>query len=557
MIILIVFAFLAGIATVLSPCVLPILPPLLAGSTAQGRLRPLGMILGLVLSFIVFTLALTFLVQAFGISPNILRYIAIALIFFFGLVMVFPKLSDLFSRVTAIFASAGLNLQQANVGNGFLGGFIFGAALGLLWTPCAGPILAAITTLVATHSIDFNTILLTFAYGLGALIPLSLIAFGGKWMATSSKTLSKHADLIRRIFGILTLLTAIAIAFHWDMLLQQKIADVLPPILVEDTPFVRKELQKLRGEIEGPENEFIQMGKGELLGNYGPAPDFRGIFGWINSKPLHIQELKGKVVLVDFWTYSCINCLRTLPYIEKWDADYKDQGLVIVGVHTPEFEFEKDMQNVQEATKRLGITYPVALDNQYETWKAYHNHYWPAHYLIDQKGEIRMMHFGEGAYGETENGIRQLLGLKTLQIKEKGIGSRPLSSETYLGLARGASYTSEIHVTPGSNKYGYTGPLKEGQVGLKGMWNVEDERITSESEESFLDMNLLAKQVYLVLSGQSAVPLKVFLDGKFIREISVDGAKKYDIIVTEYGKHQLSLQVPRGVSAYAFTFGDE
>lgn len=557
MAVLILFAFLAGIATVLSPCILPILPPLLAGSTAQGRLRPLGMILGIIISFTLFTLALTFLVQAFGISSNILRYIAIALIFFFGLVMVFPKLSDLFARKTAIFASAGQRLQEEGRGSGFLGGFIFGAALGLLWTPCAGPILAAITTLVATHSVDFSTILLTFAYSLGAALPLSLIAFGGKWMASSSKALSRHADAIRKVFGILTILTAIAIAFHWDMLFQQKIADYLPPILVEDNPLVRKKLQKLRGEIEGPENNFIQMGSGKLLGDFGPAPDFRGISGWINTPPLHIQDLSGKVVLIDFWTYSCINCLRTLPYIEKWYADYKDQGLVIVGIHTPEFEFEKDMQNVKDAVKRLGVLYPVALDNDYETWKAYHNHYWPAHYLIDKSGQIRMMHFGEGAYGESENGIRELLGLKKLEMKEEAASIRALSSETYLGLKRGNSYTSEIKLKAGSHDYAYSKPLGKDQVGLKGKWKIEEEQITSESNESFLDMNVLAKQIYLVLSGTSKEPLRVFLDGKLIGEVSIDGAKKYDIATVDYGRHQLSLQVPSKVSAYAFTFGDE
>lgn len=534
MTILILFAFLAGIATVLSPCVLPILPPLLAGSTAKGRFRPLGIILGIVVSFTFFTLALTFFVQAFGISPNILRYIAIGFLFFFGLVMVFPKLSDLFTKKTAVFADAGQKLQERG-GNGFIGGFIFGTALGLLWTPCAGPILAAITTLVATHSIDFSTVLLTLAYSFGAALPLSLIAFGGRWMASSSKALSRHADGIRKVFGVLTILTAISIALHWDMLFQQKIADILPPFLVEDNPLVRKQLQKLRGEIEGPENSFIQMGSGKLLGDFGPAPDFRGISGWINTKPLHIEDLKGKVVLVDFWTYSCINCLRTLPYIEKWFADYKDQGLVVVGVHTPEFEFEKDMQNVSDAVQRLGVLYPVALDNEYETWKAYHNHYWPAHYLIDQSGQIRMMHFGEGAYVETENGIRELLGLKTLEMKEKSTLTRPLTPETYLGLERG----------------------NKDQVVLKGKWKKEGERITSESSESYLDINVLAKQVYLVLSGTSKEPLKVFLDGKLVKEIIVNGPRKYDIAETEYGKHQLSLQVPEGVSAYAFTFGDE
>lgn len=519
---LLLFAFLAGIATVLSPCILPILPALLAGSISKGRWRPLGMIVGLIFSFTFFTLSLTALVQATGISPTILRYFAIGLLFLFGLVLLFPKLSNLFAKFTEPATELGLKLQGSSHGGGFFSGALFGVALGLLWTPCAGPILASITTLVATHEVDLFTVLMTLSYSFGAAIPLFFIAFGSHKLFS----LSKYTEQIRQIFGGLTILTAVAIALHWDVLFQTKIADLLPM-------------------IEGPKVE---------MGDYGKAPEFAGITGWINSPPLTLEELKGKVVLIDFWTYSCINCLRTLPYLEIWYADYKDKGFIIIGVHTPEFEFEKNKANVEDAAKRLGVIYPIAQDNEYKTWKAFNNHYWPAHYLIDQKGNLRMVHFGEGAYVETENAIRELLGLIPMKGEEETKSHRPLSPETYLGLTRGDRYVERL---VSESNYHYTKALEDNEVGLKGLWKADAESITSLSDESYLDSNFLAKQVYLVLSGSSDEPIKVLLDGKPYGEMQVKGAMKYDVVKTEYGRHQLSLKVPKGISAYAFTFGDE
>lgn len=521
---LLLFAFLAGGATVLSPCILPILPALLAGSAGKGKMRPLGMIVGLILSFTLFTLTLTAIVQATGIDPNILRYVAIGMLLFFGLVLIFPKISDQFAKMSSPITSLGTKIQGASQGNGFFSGALFGSALGLLWTPCAGPILASITALVATHSIDLFTVLMTLAYSVGAGIPLFLIAFGGNKLLH----LSKHTERIRQVFGGLTILTALAIALHWDILFQTKIADLLPML----------------------EGEKVEMG------NYGKAPELAGITHWINSPPLTLDQLKGKVVLIDFWTYSCINCLRTLPYLEKWDARYRDKGLVIIGVHTPEFEFEKDKANVADAAKRLGVLYPIAQDNDYKTWKAFNNHYWPAHYLIDRNGDLRMVHFGEGAYLETENALRELLGLTPMMVKEEAKTTRPTSPETYLGLSRGHSYVQSLKPSE-SFLYHYEGPLREDQAGLKGLWKVENESIESLSDESYLDFNFLAKRVYLVLSGSSDKKLEVFLDGKKDGEIDVKGDMKYDMVNTTYGRHTLSLRVPKGVKAYAFTFGDE
>lgn len=560
MFLLIGFAFLAGIFTVLSPCILPVLPAILSGGIAKGRLRPLGIISGLVISFTFFTLALTAIVHATGLSPNVLRYFAIFLIGFFGLVMIFPSLSDQFAKLTAPIANVGSTIQGTNKKEGFWSGFIFGIALGLLWTPCAGPILAAITTLVATQSINFITILITFAYSLGAGIPLFLIAYGGSKAVQSSRFLTKYTEQIRQFFGVLMILSAVAIALHWDMILQQQITRFFPPIMIEDNELVKQALTNLRKEGDGDKKPLFikEEGKGGLA-EYGKAPELTGIVNWINSPPLSLMQLKGQVILIDFWTYSCINCLRTLPYIEKWYDDYKDKGFIVIGVHTPEFEFEKDPQNVTEAVARLGVRYPVAQDNDFKTWQAYQNHYWPAHYLIDQQGNVRMIHFGEGGYVETENAIRQLLGNLSPIVKEEPTKStRPISPETYLGAARGNSYTTEITILPNlPSYYQYKTPLKDDHVGLKGNWIVEEERITSKGPDSFLDYHFLATRVYLVLSGSSATPIEVFIDGKPTGNFIMNGNQKYDIAVVPYGRHQLSIKIPAGVSAYAFTFGDE
>lgn len=552
MLFLIAFAALAGIFTVLSPCILPILPALLAAGTTHGRLRPLGIILGLMLSFTIFTLALTAIIHITGISANALRFVAIVLIFFFGLIMIFPKLSNWFAAKTAALANLGQKVHSTEQKSGFWGGIIFGLALGLVWTPCAGPILAAITTLVATHMLNFTAVLITIFYSVGAGIPMLLIAYGGKYILESSRFLSRHSEGIRQFFGYLMVLFAIGLYFKFDMLFEQKLASYLPKGLIENNQKLENELAKLRGQVTNDRSETKE------LSDLGSAPDFVGITKWLNSDPLTFQQLRGKVVLVDFWTYSCINCLRTLPYIKNWYETYRDQGLVIVGVHTPEFEFEKDPANVATAVKNLGITYPVALDNDYKTWNAFQNHYWPADYLIDQDGMLRMVHHGEGNYVETENAIRALLGLGPMIKIESQKGVRPQSPEIYFGSARAENYTSEITLRSNQTiNYDYTTPLKLNTVGLRGPWRVASENITAESSESYLDCRFLATQVYIVLSGSSATPMQIYLDGKFYKQIIINADKKYDLASTSYGEHDLSIKVPQGIKVYTFTFGSD
>ena len=355
------------------------------------------------------------------------------------------------------------------------------------------------------------------------------------------------------------ILGALAIAFHADVVLQQFTLHYFPMITIDENALVKKELEKIQSKQE---HIMVQGGM--------QAPDFIGINQWINTNPLSLEQLKGKVVLVDFWTYSCINCVRTLPYLKRWYNDYKDKGLVIVGVHTPEFEFEKSASNVQDAVKRFGIAYPVAMDNEYKTWQNYNNNYWPAHYLIDQQGIIREKHFGEGAYTETENAIRALLGLPPLVEAGEAKAIQAQTPETYLGYARARAYQSEISLKKDQiAEYSYAGMLGDDRIGLKGSWYIGAEFIRAEDEMCSLDLNFIATHVYLVMQSSQPSVVTVLLDEKPVpskyytadmnerSQIKIIEPRMYDIIDLkgDYGRHRLTLQIPKGVSLYAFTFG--
>lgn len=563
MYLLLFFAWLAGFVTVLSPCILPVLPILLAAGAGAGRLRPYGIIVGLVLSFTFFTLSLGALVRATGISPQLLRYSAIAIIAFFGCVMIFEPLAQWFASVTSSIARLGTKVQEKSgtFGTGFLSGFILGIALGLIWTPCAGPILASIITLVATHAITGTAVAVTLAYSLGAAVPMLLIIIGSKKIMDTFTIVGTHAESIRKLFGILMILGALALAFHFDSILQQFTMRYFPMVTLEDNPLVEKELEALTQSksinIRPDSNGVIH------------APDFVGIAHWLNTQPLTIKDLRGKVVLVDFWTYSCINCVRTMPHLKEWYNAYKNDGFVIVGVHTPEFEFEKSVQNVQAAINRFGLTYPVAMDNDFKTWQNYGNRYWPAHYLIDQQGRIVHTHFGEGGYAQTENAIRSLLSLAPLKEGEARHILKPQTPETYLGYERAQAYQLDAPVKHNQEAlYSFTPPLPEDKVGLQGMWNIGPESITSAADDATLSLSFLANHVYLVMQSPEVSEIAILLDGKPVPKeyftadmrdgvLRVHDARMYNIVDLnhDYGRHTLTMKYPKNVTAYAFTFG--
>lgn len=538
MFLLIAFAFLAGFITILSPCILSIAPILLAAGTGQNYYKPLGIITGLIISFSFFTLSLSAIIQTTGISPDIFRYIALCIIIIFGLTLIIPTFEQAFARLTTYIARLGNTIQEqaTQIKTDFMSGLLIGIALGLIWTPCAGPILATITTIAATGGITFTTILITLAYSIGAAIPMLLICFGGSKIINSTTALAPYTHTIRQIFGVIIIVSAIAILFHVDVIIQEHIAHLFPTITLEDNALLHKELNMLHNNNN---QELVEK----------KAPELVGISAWLNSKPLTLTELKGKVVLIDFWTYTCINCIRTLPHIQQWYNEYHNKGLEIIGVHTPEFAFEKNRSHVEDAIKRFNITYPVALDNEYQTWRAYNNQYWPAYYLINQNGIIVKTHFGEGNYTEMENAIRLLLNLSSLSQQNEVVSQKPITPETYLGFERG----------------------KSDHVNLLGNWKVNADCIKSEDDNSELVLNFIANHVYLVMKSDKPQLINVFLDSKplpkeyYTRDMNAKGQilvsepRMYEILnlKQDYGQHTLILQCPKDIIAYVFTFGSE
>ena len=419
MIILILFSIMSGLVTVLSPCILPVLPNVLASSIEKGKARPLGLITGLILSFALFTLAIAQIVSLIGLSANILRLIAVIVIGVLGLGMILPFINNLFQKILSLIP--GLLPQTSPNGSGFGGGLITGACLGLVWAPCAGPILAAVTTLAATRAVNAGAVLVVLAYSIGAGVPLLAIAYGGRALFSKAAILTSNPHRIQQGFGLVMLLTAGLIAFNADTLVTAWVTNLVPEQwsnqlnAVETNSLVSQQLVKLSQPpnsiqvLPTTTAQINTMSKSIALPDLGPAPEFVGIDHWLNSTPLTMQNLRGKVVLVDFWTFDCINCIHTLPYIVSWYNKYKDRGFVVIGVHTPEFAFEHDTSNVAQAITQYQIKYPVAQDNEYDTWKAYNNGYWPAEYFIDAQGNLRHIHIGEGSYGQSEQIIQQLL----------------------------------------------------------------------------------------------------------------------------------------------------
>ncbi len=498
MLILILYAALSGLVTVLSPCVLPILPVVLSSTLTGGKRRPLGVIAGLIASFSIFTLAVSWIISLFGLSANVLRIGAVLIIGLLGAGLVVPALHTWIER--GLSRLPGLVRQDRAPGSGFASGLLVGASLGLIWAPCAGPILAAVTTLAAAQKVTLGAGLVVAAYAVGAGIPLLAVAYGGRAAIARVPFLVRHPLHIQRAFGIVMILTALLIAFNVDVQVSAWAASLVPGSWTaqldgfESSAVVTQNLSQLRqnlggsGALPAPSTGIyaggINAGSGraaapvqKALPDFGPAPELVGLTHWINSQPLTIHALRGKVVLIDFWTYSCINCIRTLPYVTGWYAKYKDQGLVVIGVHTPEFAFEHDAGNVEQAVKRFGITYPVALDNTDATWLAFNNQYWPAEYLIDANGHLRHTQFGEGSYDETEKAIQGLLAEAGHPVRETlmqatGVPFSPLETpETYIGTDQQGSYASPQPVFPGkASSYSFPLILPQDAFAVSGQW---------------------------------------------------------------------------------------
>ncbi len=539
-------AFVAGIVTAISPCVLPVLPIVFAGGATGDRRRPYAIVAGLVWSFTLFTLVATALLSALGLPDDLLRNIAIGVVLLVGLSLLWPRLGALVERP---FQALG----RRNPG-GLGGGFLLGVSLGLLFTPCAGPVIAAVAVLAATERFSAEGVLVTLSYALGAGLVLLLFAVAAQ-RGMNLAALRSRAPLIRRALGGVVVAVAIVMALGLDVKLASHVPGYTKALQgLEESAAAQDRIDSL---LAG-ESHF----QGSKLQDYGQAPDFRGIGQWLNSKPLTLASLRGKVVLIDFWTYSCVNCIRTLPYVKRWSETYRDAGLVVVGVHTPEFAFEHVPENVEKAVRSFGIDYPVALDSDYGTWTAWGNRYWPAEYYVDRQGHVRYAHFGEGDYGETEKVIRTLLAEQDLPEPVSGLISdrtprEALTPETYLGTDRLSSLVGSPVVEGREATYEIPKVVPQSSVAYGGRWLVGGERIVA-GEDARLRLSYHARDVYLVLGkGGADGSVRVSVDGKPVKTVTVTGDRLYTLAALPgpAADHTLDLSFSPGVEAYAFTFG--
>jgi len=528
-------AFLAGVITAVSPCALPVLPIVFAGGAGGSSRRPYAIIAGIVVGFTGSLLAVAWLLRQLHLPQDLLRTLSIALLFVVAATMIVPRLGEVLERPLARLTR--------RPGGDLGGGFLLGLALGLVFVPCGGLVLAAITTHAASlGSGERAGVAIAFAIGTG--LPMLAIAYGGRRAAGGLRLFRAHAREVRAGLGVLIAIVALLITFHAD----RALANLGNPWHFADP---QKSCTAQRHYSGRCAHETAQ------LADLGTAPDFRGISDWFNSKPLSLRHLRGKVVLIDFWTYSCINCLRTLPHLKSWWRDYERKGLVVVGVHTPEFGFEGVPSNVRAATKQLGVTWPVALDPHYATWKAYRNQYWPAEYLVDKSGHIRNEHFGEGEYERTERLIRQLLGEPgPAQAQLADLTPTELTTpETYLGYAHQLDRYAGSKPVP-DRFAGYTFPAHVPQNGwaLSGWWHLGPEHAAA-GHRAELALHFHAKNIYLVMGGRGRVGISV--DGRRLGSVQVKGISRlYTVLSTPHLRDAvLRLKFSPGVAAYSFTFG--
>ena len=588
---LFVLAYLGGVLTIISPCILPVLPFVFARADRPFLKSGLPMLIGMALTFaIVATLAAV--AGGWAVAANEYgRIAALVLLALFGIALLFPAIAD---RVTQPLVALGGRLSQSADGSsgGFVPSLLLGVATGLLWAPCAGPVLGLILTGAALQGANIQTTFLLLAYAAGAATSLALaLLVGGRVFAAMKRSLGA-GEWVRRGLGVLVLVAVAAIALGVD-------TNYLANVSLAQTSAVE---QTLIDKLRGPNNTAMTPAGGAMQPNpsmmkanaphesagalpvEGTMPSLDGAVEWLNSKPLTAEALRGKVVLVDFWTYSCINCLRTIPYVRAWAEKYKNDGLVVIGVHTPEFAFEKQPANVKKAVADLKIDYPVAIDNNYAIWRAFDNMYWPAHYFIDAQGRIRHHHFGEGEYAKSEEVIRQLLREAGKNVPEqltdvRGTGAEAApdmanikSPETYLGYDRAENFMSPGGAVRDESHDYAAGVLKLNDWSLAGSWTVDPENAALDRAGGAIRYRFHARDLHLVLgSGTDGKPVrfKVTIDGAVPgADHGVDTDANGEGIVTGQRLYQLVRQqgevrdrtfeiqfLDPGVQAFAFTFG--
>ena len=562
--------FLGGLITGISPCILPVLPVIFLSGGAQSartedapkpvsKWRPYAVIGGLVFAFSVFTLLGSLLLALLNLPQDFLRWAGIVVLVLIGIGLIVPAFQHILEKPFSW-------IPQKNVGTD-RGGFVLGLALGAVYVPCAGPVLAAITVAGSTGKIGVETIVLTITFAIGAALPLLVFALAGRRVAERVKTFRKRQKGIRLTGGILMIALAIGLVFNVPQLLQKLVPDYTSALQDQFSNSEQIAEQLDLGGLENDQNKDLDKcsnGATELE-SCGTAPDITGIQEWFNTEndePIDLADLKGQVVLIDFWAYSCINCQRSLPHVTAWDKAYRDAGLTVIGIHSPEYAFEKVPANVKAGAENYGITYPVALDNNLSTWTNYRNRYWPAHYLIDADGVVRHVKFGEGGYANTEKLIRELLTDANPDVKlpaatdltDDTPDSGSTTPESYLSLGKVVNFGGDEDYASGTNSYAYPKKLADDSFALKGDWALDFQNAKPEGGTGSIKLNYHASEVRMVLAGEGTV--KLTLNGK-TTTIDVSGTpNSYQLLKTkDIEKGTLEVTLSEGLEAYSFTFG--
>jgi len=603
-VILILIGFLGGLVTGISPCILPVLPVIFAAGAASGidaesnpdgelvaagqpvpvpapdpdarsegstvvtdarpsalrrnrKRRPLAVVGGLVLSFAVFTLVGSWVLSLLGLPQALLRWIGLVVLGVVGLGLIVPVIGETLERP---FARVARGRQHSEAG-----GFVLGISLGLVFVPCAGPVLAAIVVVSANHHYGISSIVLTAAFALGIAVPLLIFAILGQRLAERMRLVRSRAVVARKVIGAVLVLTSLLVGLNLTDGLQRALPGYTNTLQnhIEANASARQALGRVSGNTATGVLATCNDGN-PVLQECGKAPTLAGIGHWLNTpggRPLSLNGLKGRVVLIDFWTYSCINCQRTLPHLEAWNRSYSRAGLTIIGVHTPEFAFERVLSNVAQASKQLGVAYPIATDNGYTTWNAYENQYWPAEYLVDATGHIRHIDFGEGQYAQTESFIRQLLtaahpGVVLPRPTDVAdlTPAEQTTPESYLGYQHPQNLAGQTVQEGQMSTYQALSSIPPDEYAYNGNWLIGSESATAGARAS-LALDFQAKNVYLVLGGSGTV--RVSVNGRQTQTVSVNGEPKLYQLVGSTSPQQalLSLDVSPGVRAYDFTFG--
>lgn len=566
-ILLLLISFIAGILTILAPCVLPVIPIIIGGSVTgdiRQKARPYIIGASLALSIIAFTLILKVSTVLIQVPPEALNWLSGVLLMALGFVSVFPQLWEkLLIHFNWEAASQRFLVKSQKTKGIYTGAILIGVALGPVFASCS-PTYAFILASVLPSSFLAGLIyLVSYTVGLAAAL-LAVSLAGRRLLKRLSWAVDTHS-IFRRLLGVLFIAIGISVITGFQVTAETWLANKLPFDETKVEQILLKSQHTSVAKTKKPDLNSV------LNVSSTPAPTLKGLTNWINSPPLTLSKLKGKVVLVDFWTYSCINCIRSIPYVQKWYTTYQDKGFVVLGINTPEFAFEHDPTNVANAVKDDGISYPVALDNSYDTWNAFKNSSWPADYLIDKQGNIRYISLGEGGYDTTEKAIQELLGIKQpLQTKDETVPvGEEQTPETYFGTDRGEGFVGSPDITDETgitDTYTSDKNLSSGEWTLSGDWKVTGESITSANDDATLTFDTFAKDVYVVAaptdgSGTMTVGLPAADSGSYGSDapdgvVTIDQSKLYHIVSLKSVKEsKVTLTVPKGVTLYTFTFG--